>query len=265
MHRWVNALVCILLVLVVVGLLLPAVCKVREPTMRLQCANNLKQIGVAVQNYHDVYECFPRGTHVHGKLPPEERLSWMATLLPFIEQDNVFKAIDMEEGWQSTKNKSAVNTPIKIYLCPTAFDPNLGNATHYVGLTGLGDDSARLPKESPRAGFFGCDRLVTREDIKDGTSRTIMVIETNATPGPWAAGGIPTLRSVDSDDPPHVGVGRPFGGMHVRERSWFRKDQRVTNVVFADGSGRWLDESINPQTFEAMVTIAGGERIDDDY
>jgi len=269
MRGYVITGIVVFVVVVLACLLLPAHSHVQGQAARFQCTNNLKSIVLAAHCYHDTNGSFPRGTHVHGELPPEERLSWMVTLLPFIEQDNVFKAIDMEEGWQSAKNKSAVNTRIKMYLCPAVFDPNrpnLANATHYVGLTGLGDDSALLPKESPRAGLFGYDRVVSLEDIKDGTSATIMVIETNATPGPWAAGGISTLRAVNADDQPYIGVGRPFGGMHVRERSWFRKEQHLVSVGLADGSGRWLDESINPQTFEALVTIAGGEKIDaDDY
>jgi hypothetical protein len=102
--------------------------------------------------------------------------------------------------------------------------------------------------------------VVTRDDIKDGTSTTILVIETNRDVGPWAAGGAPTLRPVDTNDQRYLGVGRAFGGIHVRDQGWFRKS-RVVYVGFVDGSVRWLAESLNPQTFEALVTIAGGETI----
>jgi hypothetical protein len=259
MHRRVNVAVCLILGILASCILLCFIPRERRSPMRMYCANNLKQIVLAAHNYHDIFDDrFPSGTRANPQLAPEDRFSWMVELLPFVEQDNVFKSINLEEGWNSAENKDAVSKQLKIYLCPSSALTSKANsvaATNYVGPTGIGPDSALLPKDSPRAGFFGYERVLKVEDIKDGTGTTIMVIETDVQLGPWAAGGTPTLRFVDTEVQPYIGVGRPFGGLH----------KRVASVALVDGSVRFLDESINPAVFQALVTIAGGEEIPADF
>jgi prepilin-type processing-associated H-X9-DG protein len=266
--RRVNFAVCMILGPIAICIVLCLIPRAHPHSTRMYCANNLKQIGLATQNYYETLGAgFPRGTHANPQLPPEDRLSWLVDLLPFLEQDNVFKSINLEESWSSVRNGEAVGKHIKTFLCPaSAVTSKAGSAasTNYVGLTGIGPDSALLPMDSPRAGFFGYERVLTFEDIKDGTGTTIMVIETDVQLGPWAAGGTPTLRFVDPEDQPYIGVSRPFGGLHQVDRGWFRKS-RVANVAFVDGSVRFLDESMNLVVFQALVTIAGGEEIPADY
>jgi len=136
--------------------------------------------------------------------------------------------------------------------------------TNYVGLTGIGPDAALLPKESPRAGVFGYERTISSKDITDGTSTTLLAVETAVDNGPWAAGGSATVRFVDPNDQPYVGTGRPFGRLHGTQL-WSGFTQPITVAVFVDGSVRRIGPDVNPQVFEALVTIAGGEHIPDDY
>jgi prepilin-type processing-associated H-X9-DG protein len=88
-------------------------------------------------------------------------------------------------------------------------------------------------------------------DIKDGTGATLAVIETASANGPWTAGGPPTVRGLDPGRQPYLGRGRQFGGTHPGGAM----------ALFADGSVRFLRESIDPKTFEALATIAGREEV----
>jgi hypothetical protein len=118
--------------------------------------------------------------------------------------------------------------------------------THFVGA-----DAASLPANAPQAGIFGCDRSTRFEEIKDGASNTLLLMETAWENGPWTAGGFPTLRGLDPKRQPYLGSGRSFGGTHPG----------VAGVAFADASVRFLRDSIRPEVLEALATMAGGENI----
>jgi prepilin-type processing-associated H-X9-DG protein len=128
---------------------------------------------------------------------------------------------------------------------------------HYVGVAGVGEDAALLPVGDLRAGVFGYDRKTRPEDIKDGFSRTLMVVETNRDNGPWTAGGRPTVRGLDPAQPPYLGRCGQFGSGHDRGGK--------TNALFADGSVRYLllKGGMSAETFEALATIAGGDEVGD--
>ncbi|HEV3167638.1 MAG TPA: DUF1559 domain-containing protein [Isosphaeraceae bacterium] len=96
--------------------------------------------------------------------------------------------------------------------------------------------------------MFGYDRSTQLSEITDGTASTMSVIETTSG-GPWTAGGPSTIRGLDPSRKPYIGPGRPFSSPH----------RGGVNVLFADGSVHFIRQSVNPQVFEAMATIAGGE------
>jgi prepilin-type N-terminal cleavage/methylation domain-containing protein/prepilin-type processing-associated H-X9-DG protein len=137
----IELLVVIAIIAILIGLLLPAVQKVREAAARMQCSNNLKQIGVALHNYHDTFQKLPPASQVpwgrpggddchmeyHGSFGP----NWAVLLLPFIEQNNLYTQANVlsfpgvpfvQNGADPGANMSwrvIVGTPIKIYLCPS--------------------------------------------------------------------------------------------------------------------------------------------------
>jgi prepilin-type processing-associated H-X9-DG protein len=127
-------------------------------------------------------------------------------------------------------------------------------------------DAAILPGADRRAGVFGYDRRTMLKEIKDGLENTLLILESARDNGPWAQGGPATVRGLDPADQPYLGTGQPFGGTHFAENSLFGRGKSIgCNVAMADGSVRFLHETTPPHILEALVTIAGGEEIGDDW
>src|SRR5579883_319550 len=133
----IELLVVIAIIGVLVSLLLPAVQKVREAANRSQCQNNLKQLGLALQNYHDANACFPPGKLTGAGAPNH---GWIVRILPNIELDNLYRIYNIQVSWNVSPNDSPtpnVNTPnqfrIKILQCPSA--PGKRSGTNNRGIT----------------------------------------------------------------------------------------------------------------------------------
>ncbi|MEZ6129107.1 MAG: DUF1559 domain-containing protein [Planctomycetaceae bacterium] len=232
---------------ILVALLLPAVQQAREAARRTQSKNNMKQLGLAMHNYHDVYGHFPIGTVADTNLKPEQRLSFLFSVLPFVEQAALYNALSgtSKLAWDDAQNEQMTSVAIPTFVHPSVV-PAIPNATSYVGMAGIGEDAAELPVRHERAGIFGYNRKTRMRDITDGTSNTIMMTEANDTDIPWAAGG-KTLKSLTQQ--PYIngpdGIGGPSpGGCHV---------------LMADGSVRFVSENIDPQMMEALSAMADGK------
>ena len=174
----IELLVVLAIIAVLIGLLLPAVQRVREAAARIQCQNNLKQIGLAFHNHHATHGAFPRGgthlplTHPQGADTSATDLrtrlqswSWSYFILPYIEQENLY---------QTTDPVVAQNTPVKIYVCPSRRNADLQYGTAKIDYAGNAGDH-----------FEGLNGLVMRTplgvvrvaDVTDGTSNTVLVGE----------------------------------------------------------------------------------------
>jgi prepilin-type processing-associated H-X9-DG protein len=202
-------------------------------------------------------------------LPPEERLSWFVEVLPFVEQHKLYQGFDRRKGWADPANEKAARTFLMHVQCPdwgreTQPDPTY--LTAYLGVAGLGADAANLPANDRQAGVFGYDRQTSLTAIRDGTSSTLMILESARNNGPWAQGGPATVRGLVPGELPYLGTGRPFGGTHFAENSMFGRGKSLgCNAAMADGSVRFLRESIAPNVLEGLFTIAGGEDVGDDW
>jgi prepilin-type N-terminal cleavage/methylation domain-containing protein len=261
----IELLVVLAIIAVLVGLLLPATRRVREASARTQCQNHLKQLMLAIQNYESTSRPVPYPSTgpadgaVGRFLPtacigpgalPEERLSWMVAILPYLEQDALAKRFDLEKGYAG--NLVPSQTKIRLLTCPAANDAEPGTAvTQYVAMSGIGRDAAVQPSGAIGNGLMGYDRRSTMAMISDGTSNTIGLMETRVGLGPWARGGTSTVRGFDPDDVPIHGDLRPFGG-----------HENGMQAAMADGSVRFIRSTIEPWKLAAAITIAGGERVD---
>lgn len=266
-------LVVIAIIATVVGLLLPAVRRVREPAARMQCQNNLRQLMLGLHNYESIDRPPPDPSTGHRDGPlgrsfppgclgpgttPEERLSWMVALLPYLEEEYLYRQFDVQKGYAG--NLPAAQTGIRTFLCPASEEAGGNGAyqrrlrhndvAHYVAMSGLGPSAAGQPAGAAGNGFMGHDRLTSMALIKDGASNTIALMETRLGVGPWARGGGSNLRGFDPADVPLHGEERPFGG-----------HERLMHAAMVDGSVRSIRSSIDPNRLAAAITIAGGEPV----
>lgn len=244
---------------VLVALLLPAVQQAREAARRTQSKNNLKQIGLALHNFHDTYNSFPSGTIPSKKLKPEERQSWLLGLLPYMDQAPLYNQMDVDlresAKWNDEDLELWIETPLPVLQNPSnpsGFQAGEPATTDYVGWAGVGKDAPTEKAKPNKMGIFGYDRASKFRDITDGTSNTVMVSDATAkSRGPWAQGGPSTIRALTSS--PYVngedGIGSPHaGGFHV---------------LMGDGSVRFVSNNIDERVLEALATRAGGEVIGD--
>jgi hypothetical protein len=247
MNRWATVAVAAFLVLMLGLIAVPAVNRYRALAWRARCQDNLRRVITGLGPAGG----FPPGTVPNPRLPPERRLSWVAGIVPALD-GHFGPAIDRAAAWDDPANHAAAVTLLVTVQCPALAErpvPGEPAPTHYVGQTGIGPDSATLPPDHPRAGAFRYDAPTPVAAIRDGVSQTIALTETGVQVGPWIAGGTPTLRPVDPATRPYLGVGRPFGGAHVGGAF----------AAFADGSARFLSETISPAVWEALVGIADGQ------
>jgi prepilin-type N-terminal cleavage/methylation domain-containing protein/prepilin-type processing-associated H-X9-DG protein len=235
----IELLVVIAIIAVLIGLLLPAVQKVREAANRSKCSNNLKQLGLALHSYHDANKGFPAGlvTWAGNTATTDCEATGFTRLLPYIEQDNVYKIYHFEEPWFNPPNYQAVGTQLKLFFCPSNRDsgqldlqpmgiqwgavlPPFAACIDYAffrGATGtLHQDAMLAPREV--RGLFdvrpheGATAVWKITDIADGSSNTMAIGE--------AAGGTPGLLVRDIYNPSQPAIDFSTGQPAIIEQSW---------------------------------------------
>jgi prepilin-type N-terminal cleavage/methylation domain-containing protein/prepilin-type processing-associated H-X9-DG protein len=174
----VELLVVIAIIAILISLLLPAVQKVREAAARLQCENNLKQIGLALHNYHGVYKAFPPGVGGPASARFVLRYSAQAYLLPFLEQDNLYRTINFNMPPVAPPNTFAVAQRVEVFLCPS--DPQTAVPAGWAGnnyVANYGSDIWFGKDATGSNGVFYWSnppgiKGASFADITDGTSNT---------------------------------------------------------------------------------------------
>jgi prepilin-type N-terminal cleavage/methylation domain-containing protein len=191
----IELLVVIAILGVLFALLLPAVQRVREAANRAFCRNNLKQMGIALNNYHDTQGSFPPGITVQGTNNLEMgSFCGFVPLLPFLEQDNLFNRWDLGGTWYEPPNAALVSTELKVFYCPSnrthgTIDmsflvpfagrplPNLAAADYLLckGANAALCEMTQVPSEA--RGVFDVNTHTRLTDITDGTSNTFAIGE----------------------------------------------------------------------------------------
>lgn len=205
--------------------LIEAVQKVREAAKRIQSANNLRQIALAMHNYHDTMGTFPPAAVFDKNGKP--LLSWRVLILPYIEQDNLYKEFHLDEPWDSEHNKKLLEQMPRIYLAEE--EDAKKHLTRYQGFSGKG-------------AFFDGATGIKIANIFDGTSNTIMVAE--------AAKGVPWSKPEDIA----FDEGKLVPRVVNPQKGGF-------SAAFCDGSVRFFKKTIKEETLRALVTVGGGEVI----
>jgi DNA-directed RNA polymerase subunit RPC12/RpoP len=208
---------------VLVALLLPAVQAAREAARRAQSSNNLKQIGLALHNYHDVYSTFPPAvvTDADGK----PLYSGRVLLLPYLEQSGLYESFDKSQAWDSERNRAISQSMLPVFHDPSSPGGGAGQ-TDYLFVTGTQT-------------VFEDDKGTPMMRITDGMSNTILVVEVKNSGVNWAE-----PSDLDLSQPIPLPQGNHPGG---------------NLVLFGDGSVRFVSQSATPGQIHAAATKDGGE------
>ncbi|MCE9562668.1 MAG: DUF1559 domain-containing protein [Planctomycetes bacterium] len=316
----IELLVVIAIIAILIGLLLPAVQKVREAAARMSCSNNMKQLGIALHSYHDTYQNFPVGCEPDknstGGVASSWGSSWKVYILPYIEQGAIYSkwSFASSSGYSNGANLALVsNITLKPYRCPSSplpdFSPYSNTGSYkemfssYVGVAGGYNDAGLISTGNAGivsgGGILFPNSKITMTSISDGTSNTLLVGEqsdhlrdannqpiigsfgaiTSQGPHGWTMGANGWTTT-----PPSYGSGtdnRAFNTTTTRYQinqhgmanncsagtcdntgnniPYSSGHTGGANMVFADGSVRFLNNSTNLVTLVALSTRALGE------
>jgi prepilin-type N-terminal cleavage/methylation domain-containing protein/prepilin-type processing-associated H-X9-DG protein len=287
----IELLVVIAIIAVLLGLLLPAVQKVREAANRMQCTNNLKQLGLALHIFHDAHGKFPPGQVsgglVEAGITRPVNHGWGPFILPFIEQRALADRYRWDVRVADPLNLPVATTQLKIFQCPsaepdrTAFNgPSPAGACGDYAPTWYVDSILVEQGLIDRAGngVLQPNHMTRVSEITDGTSNTILLTEDAGRPkqwrmgkpgpdqtvegGPWVAfnNGI-ILQGSTADGSQRPG---PCAINCTNERQVYSFHPGGANAVFADGNVRFLSADLSLKTLAALVTRAGGEVVSPD-
>jgi prepilin-type N-terminal cleavage/methylation domain-containing protein/prepilin-type processing-associated H-X9-DG protein len=247
----VELVVVIALLGMLLGLMLVAIQASRAVAERIQCASNLRQIGISLHAYHDLHESFPPGAIEPRPLWRNGRqFAWSAMLLPQLELGTVSRQIDFRKPFDHPANSSVAATVLPVFLCPSIprDSPRRQGrgACDYGGIIG---ERISGPNQPPK-GIMLFDRGIRIWEIRDGASNTLMIAEDSNFPdGQWING-----RNVFDQ------------AYAINEAPFYENDIRSlhakgANGLFADGSVRFLGESMRLEVLSAICTRAGGETV----
>jgi prepilin-type N-terminal cleavage/methylation domain-containing protein/prepilin-type processing-associated H-X9-DG protein len=284
----IELLFVVAIIAILIALLLPAIQSSREMARRLQCSNNMLQLGIALGNYASTHRMFPPGV-VNDRgpilnLPVGYHYSWIVQILPYMEKGSIYRHFDFREGVYAPSNQTARDARIQTLLCPSSPLRSL----NYAGC----HHDVEAPIAADNMGILYLNSRVAYDDITDGPAYTIMVGEMRGG-GPtmgWASGTRASLRNTghpinepDAHAPPKgstylsaVSSSGNFDPKVVAEMvqdgilpvdyvgefsSWHPTG---SNFLFADGSVRLLKLSIDQHIYRFLGNRADGNLISDD-
>lgn len=273
----IELLVVIAIISVLVALLLPAVQQAREAARRVQCKNNLKQMGLALQNYHNT----------HGRFPPgfirEHGTAWSAMILPELDQAPLYNTISWGSKWSSGVNEAACGTIVPVFRCPSAPVPaQVSNNSNIKGRvpctylacasgTNMVDNSI---DDSAQDGLFFNNRSMKMRDITDGSSNTVAVGETKFDNNTlqngnvvdhWYFGSVQIRSGIENSEFVGSTAARinafdiPSAKIDEKELCFGSYHAGGCQLMLADGSVKFFSENIDAAVRSGLGTRNGGE------
>jgi len=287
----IELLFVVAIIAVLIALLLPAIQSSREMARRVQCGNNLLQLGIALGNYASTHRVFPPGV-VNDKgpilnQPVGYHYSWLVQILPYMERGSIDRRFDFREGVYAPSNETARDVRIPTLLCPSDGFPTRFSIS-YAGC----HNDVEAPIAADNKGILYLNSRVSYDDITDGPAYTILLGEMRLG-GPtlgWASGTRASLRNTahpinepDAHAPPrgspsYSQIG-PYGTDDLNDVATMVKDgilpidyvggfssshPSTSNFLFADGSVRLLKQSIDQHIYRFLGNRADGNLISDD-
>jgi len=267
----VELLTVIAILGILVALLLPAVQAARESSRRATCQNNLRQIGLGLNHFHEAKKSFPVGCTACTGKQLHRQIAWSVYLLPYVELENLWRLFDENHAYNSAENHEAGRTVVSVYLCPSTTtqagrpSPTTGDVNgngqwdpgddlayiDYGGMFGVGD-----PKLPLGNGTMIYERTISARDVRDGLSQTIIVAEDTG-----RAGGEPQ-HGTWADGQNIFDVTMPINRSQNNEL-WSDHAGGV-NITFCDGAVRFLPQNIANEILFALCTRDGHEIISAD-
>ena len=263
-------LVVIAIIGLLVAMLLPAVQQSRESARRAGCQNNLKEIGLALVNYHDTYKNFPRG----GWTASSANLSWTSAILPHLEERSLYNSLNPHAAYADATNLPAGKTLLSVLLCPTApknnlwkpsadlpsSSPNRYARTDYCAINGERGLRSPTATNNPERGVLILAKNISLAEITDGASKTILVGECpEGIHAIWIS-----VRNVSDQSAP-INTPATYGPAYV----FFVYGQEISSyhsggafTAFADGSVHFLTDSMDVSVLAALCSRSGGEVIE---
>jgi prepilin-type N-terminal cleavage/methylation domain-containing protein/prepilin-type processing-associated H-X9-DG protein len=285
----IELLVVIAIIAILIGLLLPAVQKVREAAARMSCSNNLKQLAIAVHSYHDANNHFPSNGPQATYNTGGANWSWIAHILPNIEQGNLYTQANIATGTLGGAGAFTAS-PIKSLLCPSddayngqprTNEADLGGSwgqTNYKGVCGYnwGWGNTQFTDPDPRFGNNGLDNgdgifyrtdgvpgtgghgPLTMVSISDGTSNTFLIGEDRPSINQWCCWAYANAATGTCAIPLNY-VDPNWPGDWPNTYSFRSKHTNGANFAFADGGVQFINNSIDPLLYRQLSTYSGGE------
>ena len=227
----------------VLALMVPAVQQAHTPANRNRCRNNLKMIGLALHNYHDVYQCFPPAYLTDSEGRPAH--SWRVLILPFLDEQALYDLYRFDEPWNGPNNSKLLDSMPTVFACPIFCNSSVASAKdakHLTTYMAINDSGAAF--DGPNA-----HRI---QQFSDGTSNTIMATEVRQFANIWMA-------------PDDISTSQFKTEIRESEGSNPGNHKDGLQVLMADGSTRFLPYNIDEESLDALATLAAGDTVSDEF
>jgi len=250
----IELLVVIAIIAILIGLLLPAVQKVREAAAKTKCTNNLKQIGLAAQNYQFNNGKLPVGwitNPANAGGTPSPGWSWAVLILPFIEQGNLYNGLGVDlsgaAGPPAPTATNGLQTPLSLYRCPSDTGDDINTSLQSYGMSNYVINREVVGPDRKGVGNLGLRNPLKVEQISDGSSNTVLVGERDFVRNIGAVWVRSSVTSASYEGRPGSGINpanSPTGTGNAARLAFGSQHIAGANFLFADGSVHFISNGI---------------------